>query len=156
MVKILFVCLGNICRSPLAESIFAHKVAQRGHQGLFLADSCGTSNYNIGSAPDPRTIRNAMANGVQMDHIARQLKASDFENFDKILVMDKQNLGQALSMSHDKHRAKIAMIRTFDPLGSGDVPDPYYGGDHGFQEVFEILDRSIEELVAQLAKSVDS
>ncbi len=148
-MRILFVCLGNICRSPLAEALFVHKVSALGHANLFHADSCGTGDYNLGSSPDYRTVRNARKNGVEMEHIARQLSRSDFERFDNILVMDNNNLRHALAMSDPKHHAKIALMRSFDPLGQGDVPDPYYGGEADFQEVFEILDRSVEALVNQ-------
>jgi protein-tyrosine phosphatase len=149
-MRILFVCLGNICRSPLAEALFIHKIWAHGMSDQFEVDSCGTSNYNLGDSPDQRTVRNALKNGLSMDHVARQMTLEDFDSFDRILVMDGNNLRQTLSISEARHHSKIALIRTYDPMGSGDVPDPYYGGEKDFQEVFEMLDRSVEALVHDL------
>lgn len=151
-MKILFVCLGNICRSPLAEGIFKHRVRRFNMEAQFQADSCGTGAYNLGCGPDPRTLRNAKTNGIQFEHVARQLRLTDFEEFDRIFVMDSENLEHAKSLGEPGHHMKIALIRSYDPLGTGDVPDPYYGGEAHFQEVFEMLDRSIEVLVRQLAR----
>jgi protein-tyrosine phosphatase len=144
MKNVLFVCLGNICRSPLAEAIFWHKVKAKGLSELYYAESCGTAKYHIGQAPDHRTIRNALDNGVTIDHKCRQLCTDDFEKFDEIFVMDRSNYNNALKIA-GKHRAKVKMIRDFDPEGKGEeVPDPYYGSEKDFQNVFEILERSIE------------
>lgn len=127
-----------------------HKISTLGQAGRFHADSCGTSNYNLGSSPDHRTVKNAWKNGVAMEHIARQLSLPDFDRFDRILAMDSNNLKHALAMSDPMHHPKIILMRSFDPLGGQDVPDPYYGGERDFQEVFEILDRSVEQLVNSL------
>lgn len=150
-MRILFVCLGNICRSPLAESIFLHKARNRGLR--FEADSCGTSNYNLGDGPDPRTLRNASMNGVEVLHVARQLARSDFSSFDRILVMDRSNLRNCLAVADPEHHHKIMLMRTFDPNGEGDVPDPYYGGEKDFQEVFEMLDRCVEGLLRDIEQN---
>lgn len=152
-MRILFVCLGNICRSPLAEAIFVAKVNEKGLGERFFADSCGTSSYNLGCEPDPRTLGNAKSNGVKMDHIARRLTPADFDLFDKILVMDRQNLRDAMALADRLHHSKIVLMRSFDPLGPGEVPDPYYGTDKDFQEVFEILERSVGNLLNHLTDS---
>lgn len=143
MKKVLFVCLGNICRSPLAEAIFLHKVKARGLTHLYYAESCGTANYHVGDRPDHRTIRNAEKNGVMIDHFGRQLCTDDFEKFDEIFVMDQSNFKNALRVA-GPHKGKVKLMRVFDPNGEGEVPDPYYGDERDFQNVFEILERSIE------------
>jgi protein-tyrosine phosphatase len=146
--KILFVCLGNICRSPLAEAIFKHKVKERGLDHQFEADSCGTANYHIGDTPDERTNRNAQKNGIRISHRGRQLSATDLETFDLIFAMDESNFRNIMRLENSEaHAKKISLMRAFDPLGSGDVPDPYYGGERGFQEVFDILDRSLDNFL---------
>lgn len=149
-MKVLFVCLGNICRSPLAEALFVHKIRTRGLADLFEVDSCGTSNYNVGDGPDHRTLKNATRNGVEMNHVARQLTRKDAGYFDRILVMDSKNHEHVLSVIEPVHHGKVMMMRHFDPVGAGDVPDPYWGEEDDFQEVFEILDRSVSRLVDQL------
>lgn len=144
-MKVLFVCLGNICRSPLAEAIFNQKVLDTGHSQDISADSCGTANYHIGQVPDHRTIEVAHRNNVQIDHLGRQLSADNFRNYDYIIVMDKSNLYDTLALKPENSNAEVRLMRDFDPEpGDGEVPDPYYGGEDGFQHVFNILDRSID------------
>jgi len=152
--RILFVCLGNICRSPLAEALFKHHVKDRQIQHFFEADSCGTSNYHIGDIPDRRTIANATRNGVQIDHRARQLSESDLESFDLILAMDHSNLRNIMRLSNASQFAhKVKLMREYDPFPEGkEVPDPYHGDERDFQEVFDILHRSTSALVDALHK----
>jgi protein-tyrosine phosphatase len=150
-ISVLFVCLGNICRSPLAEAIFKHKLKEKGWDEFIYADSCGTSNYHIGGSPDPRTIANATKNGIAIDHCGRQFSTDDFKSFDYILTMDSSNHKNIMRLDNSsKFAAKVQMMRTFDPNGEGDVPDPYHGGERGFQEVFDILDRSLENFLAHI------
>jgi protein-tyrosine phosphatase len=152
-IKVLFVCLGNICRSPLAEAIFKHKIKSRGLEKWIEADSCGTSNYHIGDTPDPRTISNAARNGVVIDHCGRQLSPEDLRDFDFILAMDNSNYINILRLpGSDAYAHKVRLAREFDPKGKGEVPDPYYGAEKGFQEVFDILDRTLDEFIKYLAK----
>jgi protein-tyrosine phosphatase len=150
--KILFVCLGNICRSPLAEAIFKDKIRNHALDAYFEADSCGTSNYHIGDPPDFRTIANARKNGVAISHLGRQLCANDLEEYDYILAMDKSNYQNILKLANaQQYSGKVALMRAYDPVGKGEeVPDPYYGGEKNFQEVFDILDRTMEEFVKHL------
>ncbi|MEJ0056480.1 MAG: low molecular weight protein-tyrosine-phosphatase [Bacteroidota bacterium] len=149
MTRILFVCLGNICRSPLAEAVFNHQAEKKKVRSKFYAASCGTANYHVGDPPDLRTIKNALKNGVTIDHVGRQFNHSDFEEFDLILAMDKSNQANILRVpGADKFANKVKLMRSFDPVDPGsDVPDPYYGTERDFQEVFDILDRSVRKLI---------
>ena len=156
MVKILFVCLGNICRSPLAESIFNHKIKENGLENYFLAESCGTADYHIGDSPDPRTINSAQRNGIEIQHICRQLSTDDLRRFDLIVPMDHSNRSSIFRVENAaEFRDKIILIREFDNDGKGkDVPDPYYGKEKEFQEVFEILNRSVDGLLKYLLEKM--
>jgi len=137
------VCLGNICRSPLAEAIFKDKVGRKNLDLSFEIDSCGTSNYHIGDIPDSRTFAIARKHGIQMDHIVRQLTLEDLEAYDYILAMDRNNFQNILRLSDNAvHKEKVFMMREFDSIDKGkEVPDPYYGNEREFQDVFDMLDR---------------
>lgn len=155
MINVLFVCLGNICRSPLAEAIFTDLVNKRGLQNHIAADSCGTSNYHIGEDPDPRSIQSAQNQGVPISHKGRQLHKSDFEEFEYILPMDSSNLRNTLDKMKKSTDpiSKVQLMREYDPEGKGeDVPDPYYGGEQGFENVFQMLHRSCEQLLDVIVK----
>lgn len=152
MINVLFVCLGNICRSPLAEAVFKHKVIERGLADKVKADSAGTSNYHIGDDPDHRTIKVCVNHGIEIKHKGRQFHYSDREKFDYILAMDSSNHRNIIHEMADKHDG-LYLMRDFDPKAKGaDVPDPYYGGPDGFEEVYRILDRSLDEFLDFLMK----
>ena len=153
-VKVLFVCLGNICRSPLGAAILKKKLKDKGMDSWVEVDSCGTSNYHIGDNADPRTIASATRHGVPIEHCARQLTAKDLESFDFIFAMDRSNYQNILRLSNGKDLShKVKMMREFDPLAKGgEVPDPYHGGEKDFQEVFDILDRSTEKFTSYLTE----
>lgn len=154
-IKILFVCLGNICRSPLAEGLFKHKIKEKGLENFFEADSCGTANYHVDDLPDPRTLANAKKNGVSIDHRGRQLKPADLEHYDFIFAMDSMNHTNILRVKNAAdHAHKIALIRDYDPLEKGDVPDPYHGTEYHFQEVFDILDRTLDAFILYAEKTI--
>ena len=149
MKKVLFVCLGNICRSPLAEGL-AKKIADNmGISDTVEFDSCGTSNYHIGEQPDRRTVENAKSNGLQLNHKGRQFDRADFREFDYILAMDSANLTNIKKLDQtNEFDDKVFLMRDFDPDFPGeDVPDPYFGGSEGFQNVFDILNRSVEHFI---------
>jgi protein-tyrosine phosphatase len=150
--RVLFVCLGNICRSPLAEGLFLHELAQRGIADRYVVDSAGTGNYHLGELADPRTRANAEQHGITLTHRSRQFKVSDFEGFDLILVMDRQNLERVLHLARNgQDEGKVALLRTYDPMpDDGHVPDPWFGGEEGFETVFQILKRSTTHLLTAL------
>jgi len=159
--RVCFVCLGNICRSPTAEGVLQHLINKRGLGDKLSVDSAGTADYHIGKRPDSRSIATAKARGFELPGVARQFTAADFDAFDLILVMDQSNKRNVLSLArNDSDRAKVKLFREFDPEiqalnqktheVSAEVPDPYYGGDEGFEDVFDICERSAEGLIAHL------
>jgi len=127
--RVLFVCLGNICRSPLAEGIFIEEAENQGLLDFVEADSAGTSGQHEGELPDPRTRKNALDHGLKLTMRARKFRSSDFDAFDQILVMDKRNQEHVLNMARNaSDELKVNLFREFDPEGRGeDVPDPWYG-----------------------------
>lgn len=157
MTKVLFVCLGNICRSPLAEGIFDQMVKDEGLQNLISCDSCGTAAYHIGSQPDSRTVANAKDNGLILNHQARQFAGSDLDEFDQILVMDCANYEEVRQFFIDEeHASKVSLMRNYDPENkNADVPDPYFGGTGGFQDVYDILYRSCQELLKKVVTNLN-
>jgi protein-tyrosine phosphatase len=148
-VKILMVCLGNICRSPLAEGILASKLPKE----TFFIDSAGTGNYHIGKQPDQRSILVAKKNGLDItDQKARQFSPRDFDIFDYIFVMDSSNYDNVISLAKDEiQKAKVDMILNYlFPGENVDVPDPYYGLQNGFDMVYEMLDETCDILAKKL------
>lgn len=151
-IRVLFVCLGNICRSPLGAAILKKKLKDKGIDSWVEVDSCGTSNYHIGDSADPRTIASAEQHGVPIEHCARQLTADDLDEFDFVFAMDRSNFQNIMKLAHGRDvTQKVRMMREFDPHpDGGEVPDPYHGNEKDFKEVFDILDRSTEKFTEYL------
>lgn len=150
-LRILFVCLGNICRSPAAEAVFAKLADEAGRADEFSVDSAGTGSWHAGEQADARMRRAAHARDVAITSIARQVVDADFEQFDLILAMDASNVSALHRLAPAAQRSKIKLFRDLDPEAPGeDVPDPYYGGADGFDHVLDIVTRTgrawLEEL----------
>lgn len=151
--NILFVCLGNICRSPLAEGVFRHLAQEAGRSERYRVDSAGTGGWHAGESPDPRSVEVAARHGIELDGEARQLHPEDFLTFDLIVAMDRDNLRNIEAVRPSgADRPALALLREFDPETAGDleVPDPYYGGPNGFDHVYAMVHRSCELLLARL------
>ena len=150
--RLLFVCLGNICRSPSAENIMNHLIQQTGLEKHILCDSAGTSSYHIGSVPDRRMTAAAQARGIALIGKARQFQITDFEDFDLILAMDKENYRDILSLDRqNQHSHKVLMICEFATKHRDrSVPDPYYGGSDGFDHVINLLLDACDGLLQQI------
>ena len=154
MKKIMFVCLGNICRSPLAHATFEKIVQRENALGRYGVDSSGTTAYHAGEEVDPRMRAVAVTYGIEIDHRAQQLTRDHIEEFDLVVCMDSENRKNALVIAKkSEQKKKIVMLRDFDPKGRGDVPDPYYGGENGFHEVVKIVMRSCEMLYTHLEEA---
>lgn len=146
--KILFVCTGNICRSPLAEAVLRHKIALVGRSDEIIVDSAGTHDYHVGERPDPRTIKIADINGISTDGMrARQVEIEDFESFDLILGMDKGHVQHLKKLSPPEYTHKIHLYLEFAGAGLADVPDPYYAGFEGFEEIYDLINKASDQLV---------
>lgn len=154
--RVLFVCTGNICRSPLAEALFAHYVRQDGLADRFLADSAGLGGWHIGDRADPRTRRVAEGHGIPVPSLARQFHERDFDRFDLIVAMDGDHLAELLSRAPAAHRGKVRLMRDYDRAENHgkDVPDPYYGGPQGFESVHQMLAVSCRSLLDTLKAEV--
>ncbi|MGB3616529.1 MAG: low molecular weight protein-tyrosine-phosphatase [Catalinimonas sp.] len=152
-MRVLFVCLGNICRSPMAEGVFRRMVADRNLQATFEIDSAGTSAYHLGDLADARMRRTAEQHGITLLHRARRATAADLRDFDLIVAMDRENLAELRRLpGADAHADKIVLMRDYDPTpDDGQVPDPYFGGERGFEEVYQLLRRSCAALLDELS-----
>tara|TARA_Y100001968_G_scaffold239352_1_gene222776 strand:- start:31 stop:504 length:474 start_codon:yes stop_codon:yes gene_type:complete len=152
--KILFVCLGNICRSPAAEGIFIRKIQDRGLENLFVVDSAGTGGWHVGNLADARMRESASSRGIELRSRSRQIESTDLDEFDHILVMDKDNLEAVKSLIQDPLNpvnSKIKLLLSYSKDSQlEEVPDPYYGGQNGFDKVLDLLDHAIDELINSL------
>ena len=152
--KILFVCLGNICRSPAAEGIFKKKIKDRELENLFVVDSAGTGGWHVGNLADRRMREAALSRGIELTSRSRKIDHNDLYEFDHILVMDKDNLNAVKSLIKDNTypiNSKIKLILSYSKKSQLDeVPVPYYGGQNGFENVLDLLDDAIDELIDSL------
>lgn len=150
--SVLFVCLGNICRSPLAEGVFQHLVNEADLSDQFEIDSAGTGAWHDGERPDSRAELVANQHGVELSSTARQVTDDDLLHFDYVIAMDRDNLRKLERMAASVgSEADVRLLRDFDATGTGDeVPDPYYGGASGFETVYEMVHRSCESLLQRL------
>jgi protein-tyrosine phosphatase len=152
-VHILFVCMGNICRSPTAEGVMRALVAEAGLDGRVEVESAGTGGWHAGEPPDARATEAARRRGVTLAGAARQVRQEDFETFDLLVAMDRENLQHLLAIAPDEDAAeKVRLLREFDPASAGelDVPDPYYGGERGFETVLDHVQAACRGLLAEL------
>ena len=155
MTRILFVCLGNICRSPTAEAVMRRLLRQEGLQDDVQVQSAGTGDWHAGRPPDPRATAAARVRGIALEGAARQLTPEDFERFDLIVAMDRGNLRDLLVLAPDEAAAaRVRLLREFDPACAGapdlDVPDPYHGGADGFERVLDLVEAACHGLVEEL------
>ena len=150
-MRILFVCLGNICRSPTAEAVMRGLVADAGLEGEIEVASAGTAGYHVGDLPDRRSIAAAAERGVTLDSRARQVSDADFNGFDLLVAMDRSNREELLALApDDEGRRKVRTLREFGDGWDLDVPDPYYGGADGFGEVLDIVERCCAALLEEI------
>jgi protein-tyrosine phosphatase len=154
-VRLLFVCMGNICRSPTAEAVMRGLVAREGLQDEIEIDSAGTGSWHVGHPPDRRSTAAAQARGIVMAGEARQVTVADFDDYDLLLAADDDNVDALRALAPDAEAAaKIHLLREYDPdaVASGDlaVPDPYYGGPDGFEHVIDLVDAACRGLLAAL------
>ncbi len=152
MVRVLFVCMGNICRSPTAYAVFERFLEQTGLAEQVEIDSAGTHAYHIGKAPDPRAQAAALRRGVDLSpQRARRVEVEDFELFDYVLAMDQDNLSDLLALAPAEHGHKVRLFLDFAPeLKVTDVPDPYYGTNSGFDRVLDLVEAASEGLIRHL------
>ena len=154
-MRVLFVCLGNICRSPTAEAVFRHQVQAAGLQERIQIDSAGTADWHLGKAPESRSCEYGSRRGYQLESLrARQVCAEDFERFDLILAMDYDNLACLQKLRPATGRAELDLFLKRYGMSSDVVPDPYYGGDHGFEQVLDLIEQAgfalLEEIKGRL------
>jgi low molecular weight protein-tyrosine phosphatase len=161
-LRLLFVCLGNICRSPTAEGVMRSLIGQAGLEDSIELESAGTGSWHVGSPPDERAAAAARGRGILLAGAARQVGPQDFEDFDLLLAMDRENQRELLALAPGAaERAKVRLLREFDPASTAhapdgsaeadlDVPDPYYGAPGGFDEVFDLVQGACEGLLEQI------
>jgi protein-tyrosine phosphatase len=155
-VRVLFVCMGNICRSPTAEGVFRHVVGEAGLAEAVEIDSAGTYAYHVGEPPDPRSHEEAAKHGIDLGGIrARKVRAGDFEHYDYIVAMDEQNLADLRALCPGRYQSKLYRMCEFaGGCGVRSVPDPYYGGPDGFGKVFRLIEQGSLGLLEHIKKDL--
>lgn len=154
--SVLFVCLGNICRSPTAEGVFLAKLRVAGLEDAVRVDSAGTGSWHVGERADARARAEAERRGLELPSVSRQVTAEDFDAFDLLLAMDGRNRRDLVALARtDEARNKVKLFRSYDPTAEpgAEVPDPYYGGDEGFAEVFDMCERASDGLLEALREA---
>jgi protein-tyrosine phosphatase len=152
-MRILFVCMGNICRSPTAEGVMRRLLDEAGLADGVDVESAGTGGWHAGEPPDERATLAARRRGVTLEGAARQVRSDDFRRFDLLIALDRSNLRELLLRAPDEDAAeKVRLLREFDPAAAGDldVPDPYYGGDRGFETVLDMVEAACRGLIDEL------
>ena len=152
-MKVLFVCLGNICRSPTAEGVFRRALEQAGMAGQVEIDSCGVGNWHVGKAPDARAQQAALSRSIDITALrARQLSAQDFVDFDYLLGMDQDNVSAMRQLKPANSQAHVGLLLDFAGTPGGEVPDPYYGGEEGFENVLNMIEAASDGLIQHLKR----
>ena len=156
-ISVLFVCLGNICRSPTAEGIFRRKVKEAGLDRAIQIDSCGTGSWHIGNPPDERAIDYAATQGIDLSGLrARKLSNADYSRFDYVIAMDMRNLKTIKARAPQNATARISLLLDFDPHSpTREVPDPYYGGEEGFRRVYTLVNQACDRLLDDIRKRLE-
>ena len=152
-MRIMFVCMGNICRSPTAEGVMRRLLDEAGLADRVEVESAGTGGWHAGEPPDERATLAARRRGITLAGAAQQVRAADFRDFDLLIAMDRGNLRELLAVAPDEDAAeKVRLLREFDPASAGDldVPDPYYGGDRGFETVLDLVEAACRGLLDEL------
>lgn len=151
--SILFVCMGNICRSPTAEGVFRKLLAEEGDGLVVEVDSAGTHGYHVGSPPDARAMRAAQRRGLDISRLrARKVAPEDFERFDLVLAMDEENLAILSRLCPPERSSSLKLFLEYGTLGERNVPDPYYGGDNGFEHVLDLIEDASRGLLRELRR----
>jgi protein-tyrosine phosphatase len=152
VIRVVFVCTGNICRSPTAEAVLRHLVEEAGLEDLIEVGSAGTGGWHVGDDADPRSLTALRSRGYGLQHRARQFAPSWFDEHDLVVALDRGHLKELMAM---RPGAEVHLLREWDPQGPGDVPDPYYGRKAGFEEVLDMVERSCERLLEELRGRLD-
>lgn len=154
-IKVLFVCMGNICRSPTAEGVFSKRLADQQLEDYFVVDSAGTHAAHVGEPPDLRAQHAALARDIELHHLrARKVAQDDFENFDFLLAMDDDNYAALMAACPEEHKDKVSYFLDYAPhLNEREVPDPYYGGKYGFERVLDLVDAASAGFLSMLQKT---